>query len=102
LSYDDMAYAAALEFVTTGSNNGHDRPNGTAFFNSIEVVTDVAWHGFQTSVMVVKQSTAEFYDQPHDILYYLGCSTEDRQGFKMTQDCPDFFHGIAAGAPHLA
>ncbi|KAJ6544055.1 Tannase/feruloyl esterase [Mycena capillaripes] len=102
IQYTDLDYASSLGFATTGTDNGHSGQNGTLFLNNIEVVTDFAYRSLLSSAVVGKQITSDFYGQPHNKSYYLGCSTGGRQGWKMAQDFPDVFDGIVAGSPALA
>lgn len=99
VGYGDMAYATSLGFAATGSNNGHSGQNGTRFLNNLDVVKDYSYRALTTSAEVGKKVTDQFYGEPHEKSYYLGCSTGGRQGFKMAQDFPDIFDGIVAGAP---
>jgi feruloyl esterase len=55
-----------------------------------------------TGAKIGKVITRYFYSKPHTKSYFLSCSTGGRQGFKETQEFPEDFVGIIAGAPALA
>ena len=100
--YWDMAYGAALGFATTGSNNGHWGMNGTTFLKNDDVIDDFAWRAVFSSGEAGKSISAQFYGNPHDRSYFMGCSTGGRQGLKMAQEFAELYDGILAGSPVVA
>lgn len=102
IQYEDIDYGTSLGFATVGTNNGHDGMTRQAFLNNLDVITDYAWCAVHEGVLLGKQISEAFYQIPHNKSYYLGCSTEGRQGFKEAQDFPEDFDGIIAGAPAFA
>ncbi|KAL0569617.1 hypothetical protein V5O48_012343 [Marasmius crinis-equi] len=99
IKYQDVANGASLGFATVGANNGHDGNTGAPFENRPEVLKDFVFRSIHTNVVVGKQITEHFYEQPHTKSYYFGCSTGGRQGLKSVEDFPEDFDGVIAGAP---
>ncbi|KAL0564686.1 hypothetical protein V5O48_017353 [Marasmius crinis-equi] len=82
IQYPDLVYTTSLGFATVGANNGHNGTSGAAFENHPQVLADFA-----------------FRSEPYKKSYFFGCSTGGRQGLKSTEDFPEDFDGVVAGAP---
>ncbi|KAG6828951.1 hypothetical protein H0H87_012981 [Tephrocybe sp. NHM501043] len=99
IDYANLDYGATLHFATVGSNNGHDGPDGRAFFNNPEAINDFAYRAIHVKTVIGKQIVDTYYGIPHQRSYFLGCSSGGRQGTQAALKYPEDFDGIVAGAP---
>lgn len=98
--YVDMQYVSGLGFAAIGDNGGHNSSafDGSWMFDSNENVLDWAYRARHESVQAGKDVVNQFYGQPQDKAYYIGCSTGGQQGLHSAQYFPDDFDGIIAGS----
>ncbi|KAG6855516.1 hypothetical protein H0H87_001784, partial [Tephrocybe sp. NHM501043] len=99
IDYANLDYGASLHFATVGSNNGHDGPDGRAFFNDPEVINDFAYRAIHVETVIGKHIVDAYYGTPHQRSYFFGCSSGGRQGTQAALKYPEDFDGIVAGAP---
>lgn len=99
IKYDDLNYGAKNGFAVIGTNNGHDGNQGRSFYKRPEVWHDYVSRAVHLEAELGKSLVQQAYGEAHTKAYYMGCSTGGRQGFKLAQQFPDDYDGIAAGAP---
>lgn len=92
---------SSLSFATVGDNGGHNSTtaDGSKLLNDNEAVIDLSYRSRHLAVVAAKQVIKQYYSQPANYAYYVGCSTGGRQGLKSAQEFPDDFDGILAGSP---
>ncbi|KAF5343274.1 hypothetical protein D9758_016313 [Tetrapyrgos nigripes] len=99
IQYADVTYGSALGFATVGTKyGGQGGMTGERFLNNSDVLKDFVFRGIHTGVVVGKDVTKTFYGSAHTKSYYIGCSTDGRQGLKSVQDFPEDFDGVMVGA----
>lgn len=101
IKYEDMAYGLQHGFAVTGTNNGHNGTGGAAFLGNPDIVIDFSWRALHTAAEVGKTLVKEYYGNPQNRSYYLGCSGGGRQGIQAASLFPDDYDGIVVGAPAL-
>ncbi|PYH95299.1 feruloyl esterase B precursor [Aspergillus ellipticus CBS 707.79] len=100
-SWSEMSRLAQYGFAVISTDTGHSsgEPDGRWAYHHPEMVIDWAWRALHGSVVIGKDLTASYYDQPAEYSYYSGCSTGGRQGLKEIQAFPEDFDGALIGAP---
>lgn len=95
-----MAYVSSMGFAAIGDNAGHNATSydGTGFWNDNEAVLDWTYRSRHAAVVAGKEVVEQYYGNPQNFTYYLGCSTGGRQGLKSATMYPDDFDGIIAGS----
>ena len=88
------------EFVTATNDLGHVGADG-AFGREPRLRADFAYRADHTVAVVAKQLINEFYGEPPEWSYFVGCSLGGREALGEAQRYPGDFDGIVAGAPAL-
>jgi pimeloyl-ACP methyl ester carboxylesterase len=82
-----------------GGHENKDLPAPNAFLLEPQAVADHAYGSIDATTRTAKFLIDAYYGQQPDHSYFVGCSTGGRQGMVLSQNFPDYFDGIIAGAP---
>ncbi len=99
ISYSAMARGLASGYAVASTDTGHEGGSAAFAVGHREKVVDFAWRAIREITDVSKQIVAIYYERPHELAYFEGCSTGGRQGLKAAQMYPGDFDGIIVGAP---
>ncbi|MBI2998149.1 MAG: tannase/feruloyl esterase family alpha/beta hydrolase [Deltaproteobacteria bacterium] len=69
------------------------------FFLERQALIDQAYNSIDVTTQTAKFLIEAFYGKRPDYSYHVGCSTGGRQGMVFSQNFPDYYDGIVAGAP---
>jgi feruloyl esterase len=82
-----------------GGHENKDLPHPNQFFLDPQAVVDSAYRSIDVSSQTAKHLIDAFYGRKANRSYFVGCSMGGRQGMVMSQNFPDYYDGIVAGAP---
>ncbi|HEX7199088.1 MAG TPA: tannase/feruloyl esterase family alpha/beta hydrolase, partial [Dongiaceae bacterium] len=74
-------------------------PKPQAFLLDPQAVADHAYGSIDATTQTAKFLIDAYYGRTADRSYFVGCSTGGRQGMVLSQNFPDYYDGIVAGAP---
>jgi feruloyl esterase len=97
-----LSPALARGFAVASQNGGHDNrdlPVPNQFFLDPQAVADHAYRSIDVTTQTAKFLIDAYYGRRPDHSYFVGCSTGGRQGMVFSQNFPDYYDGIVAGAP---
>ena len=94
--------ALSRGFAVVSTDTGH---SGSVFDGSFMQDQQAALDFYYVAIgrvsTLAKSAVADYYEQPADYSYYVGCSTGGREAMVMSQRYPAYFDGIVAGAPAM-
>ena len=104
INYAGMAAAVNLGYAAASTDTGHVRPTSGSFDASWaigrpDLVSDFGHRALHKATQHGQRITEEFYREPPQFSYYVGCSKGGQQGLMEAQRYPDDFDGIVAGNP---
>jgi feruloyl esterase len=82
-----------------GGHENKDLPAPNRFLLEPQAVAEHAYGSVDSTTRTAKFLIDAYYGQGADHSYFVGCSTGGRQGMMLSQNFPDHFDGIIAGAP---
>jgi pimeloyl-ACP methyl ester carboxylesterase len=82
-----------------GGHESKDLPSPEAFLLEPQAVADHAYGSIDATTRTAKFLVDAYYGHAPDHSYFVGCSTGGRQGMVLSQNFPDYYDGIIAGAP---
>jgi feruloyl esterase len=92
----------ARGFAVVSTDTGH---KGATFDRTYDVDQQASLDFAQVAVaqvaVLAKQIIAQYYGQPAQYSYFVGCSTGGREGMLMTQRYPSYFDGVVSGDPAM-
>ena len=99
---DTNALAAGLRrgYAAASTDTGHEGGGGP-WMQSKEKLIDFGYRAVHETAVKGKAMVAAFYGNNARLSYFQGCSAGGRQGLKASQQFPNDFDGIVAGAPAL-
>jgi pimeloyl-ACP methyl ester carboxylesterase len=83
-------------------DGGHENsrlPYPNAFYLEQQAVVDHAYRSIDVTTQTAKFLIDAYYGQKPKRSYFVGCSTGGRQAMVVSQNFPDYYDGIIAGAP---
>ena len=99
------APALARGFAVVSTDSGHKAREGMAFDGSFfadqEATLNFLYKAIGKVTVVAKALVREYYSEPIEHAYYVGCSTGGREGMIMSQRFPEYYDGIVSGAPAM-
>ncbi|KAH9948592.1 feruloyl esterase-like protein [Amylocystis lapponica] len=97
----DLGHVAMNQgFAGVSTNTGHNSSQGDGSWagpGNDDAIVDWTWRALHLSVVAGKEVVQQYYNQPYNKSYYLGCSTG--QSLKEVQTFPDDFDGVVVGSP---
>ena len=97
-----MSPTLAHGWAVASQDGGHenkDLPHPSQFFLDPQAAMDQAYGSIDVTTQTAKHLIDAFYGRKANRSYFVGCSTGGRQGMVMSQNFPDYYDGIVAGAP---
>jgi len=82
-----------------GGHENKDLPAPNRFLLEPQAVADHAYGSIDVTTRTAKFLIDAYYGHEPDHSYFVGCSTGGRQGMVFSQNFPDYYDGIVAGAP---
>jgi feruloyl esterase len=82
-----------------GGHENKDLPKPQAFLLDAQAVAEHAYGSIDATTQTAKFLIGAYYGHAADHSYFVGCSTGGRQGMVFSQNFPDYYDGIVAGAP---
>jgi len=82
-----------------GGHESKDLPAPNRFLLEPQAVADHAYGSIDVTTRTAKFLIDAYYGHAPDHSYFVGCSTGGRQGMVFSQNFPDYYDGIVAGAP---
>jgi feruloyl esterase len=82
-----------------GGHENKDLPAPNRFLLERQAVADHAYGSIDVTTQTAKFLIDAYYGHAPDHSYFVGCSTGGRQGMVFSQNFPDYYDGIVAGAP---
>lgn len=98
-NYTDMGKRLNEGFVTFSTNSGHRRDDNNRWMANPKARQDYTHRAVHQATVHSKALLQQFYGQPQQHSYFLGCSGGGRQALKEMQHYPADFDGVIAGAP---
>lgn len=92
--------------VSASTDAGHSATNGAWAMNpdgtpARQLWTDYAHRAMHEMAVKTKALTAAYYGRPHSYCYFEGVSNGGRHGYRLAQQYPEDYDGIAAHLPAL-
>jgi feruloyl esterase len=100
IGYGALAEGVRRGYAAASTDTGHQSDVSSASFalGHPEKLVDFAWRAIHEMTVKGKEVTKQFYAQPPQYSYFLGCSGGGKQGLSEAQRFPDDYDAIAAGA----
>lgn len=96
--------ALARGFAVISSDTGHKSSGGAfdaSFMADQEAYMNFLYKAIEKVTVVGREIVNEYYGEPANYSYYVGCSTGGREGMIMSQRYPGYYDGIVSGAPAM-
>src|SRR5690348_9708217 len=95
-SADDPALARG--FVVVSTDTGHKGAVFDAsFMKDQQAALDFAYVAVGKVTTVAKQIIAQYYGEPAEHSYFVGCSTGGREAMLVAEKYPSYFNGVVSG-----
>lgn len=99
-SADDPALARG--FVVVSTDTGHKGAVFDAsFMKDQQAALDFAYVAVGKVTTVAKQIIAQYYGEPAEHSYFVGCSTGGREAMLVAEKYPSYFNGVVSGDPAM-
>src|SRR5690606_13407556 len=82
ISFSAMAEGLASGYAVASTDTGHEGGSAAFAVGHREKVVDFAWRAIREMTDISKQIIEIYYERPHELAYFEGCSTGGRQGLK--------------------
>jgi pimeloyl-ACP methyl ester carboxylesterase len=94
--------ALARGFAVVSTDSGHKGAVFDAsFMKDQQAALDFAYVAIGKVTRVAKQIVANYYGEPAQHSYFVGCSTGGREAMLVSERYPTFFNGVVAGDPAM-
>jgi len=97
---DDPALARG--FAVVSNDSGHEGAVFDAsFMKDQQAALDFAYKAIGKVTPVAKEIVAQYYGEPAQHSYFVGCSTGGREAMLVSERYPTYFNGVVAGDPAM-
>jgi hypothetical protein len=94
--------ALARGFAVVSTDSGHKGAVFDAsFMKDQQAALDFAYVAVGRVTTVAKQIIEQYYGEPAEHSYFVGCSTGGREATLVTQRFPTYFNGVVSGDPAM-
>ena len=94
--------ALARGFAVVSTDTGHKGAVFDAsFMKDQQAALDFAYVAIGKVTTVAKEIIAQYYGEPADHSYFVGCSTGGREAMLVSEKYPTYFNGVVSGDPAM-